>query len=108
MHPSEDGLAAPVAMVSRAAESTLHAPVSSVGDDNILEEFNFAGLIIGKLYFMFSFLLDRFYMNILGPSLSLHVREQVDFASRSEHGCQGEEEESRGKSEDVRKQKGED
>jgi hypothetical protein len=48
-HPSEEGLATPIAMVSREAESVFNAPpVSSVGDDTVLEEVNFAGLIIDK------------------------------------------------------------
>jgi hypothetical protein len=54
MHPSEDRLATPVTMVSRA-ESAFSEPVSPVGDDTVLEEVNFAGLIIDKLYFVFSF-----------------------------------------------------
>jgi hypothetical protein len=55
-------------MVLRAAESAFNAPpVSSVGDDTVLEEVNFADLIIDKLYFVLSFLLDSFYVNILGP-----------------------------------------
>jgi hypothetical protein len=61
MHPSEDGLVTPVAMVSRVVESAFSAPsVSSVSDDIVLEEVNFAGLIIDKLYFVLYFLLDVF------------------------------------------------
>jgi hypothetical protein len=48
MHPSEDGLATHVAMISRY-EGTFSEPVSSVGDDTRLDEVNFAGLIIDKL-----------------------------------------------------------
>jgi hypothetical protein len=40
MHPNEDGLATPAAMVSRAAESAFNAPVSSIGDSIVLEEIN--------------------------------------------------------------------
>jgi hypothetical protein len=60
-HPSEDGLATPVTMVSRVAESAFSAPpVSFVGDDTVLEEVNFVDLIIDKLYFVLYFLLDGF------------------------------------------------
>jgi hypothetical protein len=100
-HPSEDGFATPVAIVSRTAESTFSAPpVSSVGDDTILEEVNFAGLIIDKLYFVLYFLLNGFYVNILGPPLSLCVRGHTTFVSRYEQRCRGEEG-SRGKSQEV-------
>jgi hypothetical protein len=99
-HPSGEGLATPIAMVSRAAESAFSALVSSVSEDMVLEEVNFAGLIIDKLYFVLSFLLDSFYVNILGLPLSLRVRGHAASASRSEHDYRGEEE-SRGKSEKV-------
>jgi hypothetical protein len=52
-------------MVSRA-ESMFSEPVSSVGDDMVLDKVKFAGLITNKFYFMFSFLFDTFYVNILG------------------------------------------
>jgi hypothetical protein len=55
-------------MVSRATESAFSAPlVSSISDDTVLEEVNFASLIIDKLYFVLYFLSDGFYANILGP-----------------------------------------
>jgi hypothetical protein len=61
MHPSEDGLATPIAMVSRAAESAFSAPpVSSVDYYTVLEEVNFTGLIIDNFYFVLYFLLDGF------------------------------------------------
>jgi hypothetical protein len=48
-HPSDDRLAMPIAMVLRVAGSTVSAPpVSFVGDDTVLEELNFVGLIIDK------------------------------------------------------------
>jgi hypothetical protein len=85
MHPSEDGLAIPVAMVSRAAESVFTAPlVSSDSDNMVLEEVKFAGLIIDKLYFVLYFLLDSFYVNILGPPSLLHVRGHAASVTRSE------------------------
>jgi hypothetical protein len=71
-HPSEDGFAMRVAMVLRAAESAFSAPLlSSVGDDTVLEEVNFAGLIIDKLCRVLYLLSDSFYVNILGPPLLL-------------------------------------
>jgi hypothetical protein len=101
MHPSEDRLATPIAMVPRVAESTFSAPpVSSVGDDTVLEEVNFACLIIDKLYFVLYYLSDGFYVNILSPPLSLRMQGHAASVSRSEQGCQGEDG-SRGKSEDV-------
>jgi hypothetical protein len=55
-------------MVSRATESAFSVPlVSSISDDTVLEEVNFASLIIDKLYFVLYFLSDGFYVNILGP-----------------------------------------
>jgi hypothetical protein len=91
----------PVAIVLRAAESAFSAPpVSSVGDDMVLEEVNFAGLIIDKLYFVFYFLSDSFNVNILGPPLSLRVREYAASVSRSEQGYRGKNG-SRGKNEEV-------
>jgi hypothetical protein len=75
-------------MVSRAAESAFSAPlVSSVGNNTVLKEVNFVGLIMNKLYFVMIFLLDSFYVNILGSSLSLRVRGHATSVSRSEHGC---------------------
>jgi hypothetical protein len=60
-------LATTIAMVSRAAGSVFSAPlVSSVSDDTVLEEVNFAGSIIDKLNFVLYFLSDGFYVNILG------------------------------------------
>jgi hypothetical protein len=85
MHPSEDRLVTPIAMVLRVAESTFSAPsVSSVGDNMVLEEVNFAGLIIDKLYFVLYFLSDGFYVNILGSSLSLCMRGHAASISRFE------------------------
>jgi hypothetical protein len=84
-------------MVSRAAESTFSVPpVSSISDDTVLEDVNFAGLIIDKLYFVLSFLSDSFYVNILGPPLLLRVQGHTASVSISEHGRRGEEG-SRGK-----------
>jgi hypothetical protein len=72
-------------MVSRAAGSTFSAPpVSSVGDDTVLQEVNFASLIIDKLYRVLYFLPDSFYVNIQGPPLSLHVQGHAGSVSRSE------------------------
>jgi hypothetical protein len=75
-------------------------PFSSIGDETVLDEVKFAGLIINKLHFVFSFLLDTFYVNILGPPLSLRVRGHVASISRSKHGGRGEEE-RRGKGKEV-------
>jgi hypothetical protein len=79
-------------MVLRAAESVFSAlSVSSVSDDTVLEEVNFAGLIIDKLYFVLTFKLDSFYLNFLGSPLSLRVRGHATYVTRSEQGCRGEE-----------------
>jgi hypothetical protein len=60
-HPSEDGLATPITMVSRAVESAFSAPpVPSISENTVLEEVNFIDLIIDKLYSVLYFLLDGF------------------------------------------------
>jgi hypothetical protein len=55
------------------------------------DELNFGGLIINKLYFVFSFPFDTIYVNILGPTFLLRARHAPSI-SGSELGCRGEEE----------------